>query len=139
MTKTEFKKRLHEITDVSHIRIQKLLRMIQGAILYFILGFLISHLIDDTIIPDYTPDEDIKTTILLAIIQMALIVIGTFYIKKIANLVPFPFKYTSSFDIHRGDLGMGGTIGLGLIYIHSQKNFMSRLKVIEKIVNKYFE
>ena len=135
---------LDNILRFDSIRILKLLEIFQFSLIGLILGYINGHLINKYILIEYKSSNYINKKYprkiwnrnpilwLHLIWDAFVIVISTYYLKKISALFPFIFdnynpKYVSSL---KNENILGFTIGLGFIYMRLLDNFQGRINLL---------
>ena len=140
---------LDNILRFDSIRILKLLEIFQFSLIGLILGYINGHLINKYILIEYKSSNYINKKYprkiwnrnpilwLHLIWDAFVVVISTYYLKKISTIFPFILsnindKYVSSL---KGENMIGFTIGLGFIYMRLLDNFQSRINLLMGRVN----
>ena len=130
------------------IRIFKLLEIFYYTIISFILTYVFTTLINnDNIIPyvfkTYENDKESNITLIKDIfIDLMILVIFIYYLKKLLSCIPFIFaplnkNYKPSF---KGEIYVGIGIGSSIVLYNSLYNTIkSKLKVLNKRVNKVID
>lgn len=138
------KKDFSSILRIDKIRTMKLLEMCQFAVIGLILGSLNGLFISKYVIIKYNEDNYInekyprkhgnRNPLLWfhLIIDMCIITITTYFLKKLALIIPFFFgfldkKYISGL---KNEGVTGFTVGLGFVYLRVLVNFQSRLSLL---------
>lgn len=125
------RERINKLIDMSHIRCQKLLEISQYVIIYFIIGLFAGIFLEKL----FPKDDDIsvktKSTFLLfllILIQSITYAIISFYIYKIARIVPFLFHYTKDYiPSLKNESIFGGTVALSIIFYSMQTSLIKRI------------
>ena len=129
-----FKEKLKNIFTFDLIRLQKLLEISQSMILGLVCGFYMGYLIDH-LFPVYVESEN-KSNIKLfmeVMLQMIVLGIGAYYIKKILRLIPFLFKLSSDYVPSLKKEGLLGlNVGMGLIFVSNQTNLREKLVALRE-------
>ena len=126
-----FNEKLNKLTDTSSIRIQKLLEMTQYIVVYFFIGIIIGLLLEK-IFP-YDDETSVKNRtiyelFILILIQAIVFGLSSFYIHKVAKLVPFIFHYDTNYiPNYKGEAGSGGGVALALIMYGIQASMIKRI------------
>lgn len=123
--------RFDKLTDTSAIRIQKLLEIAQYAIIYLVIGLILGIFLE-FIFPKDNPESVKQRSTLdlcfLVAIQVIAVAIVSFYITKIALLIPFLFRFTDDYiPGYKDEFRIGGGIALALVFISSQPSLIVRL------------
>tara|TARA_B100001093_G_C26828291_1_gene1015010 strand:+ start:295 stop:726 length:432 start_codon:yes stop_codon:yes gene_type:complete len=137
-------KTLENIFRIDSIRIMKILEMCQFSIIGFGLGYLNGKFINEHILIDFKEENYINKEYpkeignhnpklwLHLFFDIIVIVVTTYYLKKITRLIPFIF---SSFEPKykpglKSEGLVGFTIGLGFIYLRVLDNFINRMNIL---------
>ena len=137
-------KKLESLLRFDEIRLLKLIEMCQFAVIGIILGSLNGMFISRYVIIPYDEKKYVtkeyprtkgnRNPLLWfhLIIDICVITITTYYLKKIATVIPFAFgflnkKYVSGMK-NEGVIGF--TVGLGFVYLRILVNFQSRLNLL---------
>ena len=129
MTNFVNNKNLERLVRLDKIRLLKLLEILQFSIISFSLGLFIGNYIND-LFPKFDARQN-KYTILL---EMSVLIIVSYYIKKLASIVPFccgsfSKKYVPSLH-NENSIGM--TMGLTFVFITTQTNLKNKIKYLTK-------
>ena len=120
MSNPTFEQSLLSIFDFSIIRIQQILEIIQYTGLYFFLGLCMVISSEKLFQKEYAFTASLRSTSSLLLVtcsQMTFDVITIFYIHKIANLVPFLFRFTPSYiNSFEKESLIGGAVALALTF-----------------------
>ncbi|ARF09077.1 hypothetical protein Catovirus_2_26 [Catovirus CTV1] len=123
--------RWDKLADVSAIRVQKLLEISQYAIIYLFVGLVFGIFLEFIFPKDNIETVKQKSTaelVFLVSIQVITIAIVSFYIHKIALLVPFLFKFTDDYiPGYKDEYKVGGGIALAIVFISSQPSLIVRM------------
>lgn len=119
----------------NEIRLMELLESIQYGFAYLITGFSFGVGLDYAM-PHY--NENIKTgpLFLEILIQSLLMIIGTFYLRKLVKIMPFLF--TVSFGgakakyIPYQSEEYGGEVMIALVFLGAQFNFIKKLDLLSR-------
>lgn len=128
----DFQTQLSKVFDFSFIRAQKLLETVQFAAIYMMFGMAIGITLEKVF-----PKENTKTLdnmpswklYGLFLLRMSIIVIASFYIKKIGNLIPFMFHVT---DDYISGYKLGGSLMLTFSLYKTQPSFVGMIDQIAK-------
>ena len=137
-------KKLESLLRFDEIRFLKLIEMCQFAVIGIILGTLNGMFISRYIIIPYDEKKYItekyprkkgnRNPLLWfhLITDICVITITTYYLKKVASVLPFIFgfinkKYVSGM---KNEGVVGFTVGLGFVYLRILVNFQSRLNLL---------
>jgi len=137
-----FKKQLNSLLKFDSIRILKLLEMIQYSIIGFILTLLIGNIINDIFFYEY--DVQTLTTIQLInyiLIELIIIVILVYYIRKIVLIFPFFFmninkKYIPS---KKNEASIGYIVGTGIILTQTITKLNEKITELDKRFKNYLK
>lgn len=114
------------------VRASKLLEISQYSIVLFFLGFYAGSFIDN-VLPKY--DEKMSDLELFRdlILQLVMISVSAYYIKKITALIPFMFSLTSSYvPSKKGEAAFGGALAMAIIFVSVQKNFIKKIGLLHE-------
>jgi hypothetical protein len=118
------------------VRIMELLESIQYGVLYLITGFATGVTLDYAFPPF---NEQIRTGTLFAevALQCLLLVILTYYLRKIVKIVPFLFvidftgKGRSTYKPYQAE-EYGGEIMIALVFLGAQFNLIKKLDLLSR-------
>lgn len=140
----KFQDKFIDIFTFDSIRLLKLLEFSQYGILGFTLGFLLGDFMNDYLLVEYKEsnyvDETYKRKVynknpklwLHIFWDVSMIVIATYYIKKLSDLFPFLFSFINKKYIvgRKGEDIIGFTLGLGFIYTRILNNFVQKMNLL---------
>tara|TARA_B100000674_G_C37914572_1_gene950224 strand:+ start:276 stop:1202 length:927 start_codon:yes stop_codon:yes gene_type:complete len=128
---------------ISHdsARFHKLLQIAQSSILFFVVSASISSYIDH-LFKNYDPEKNNKDIFLEVILQIIVISITMFYVRKVVKLVPYIFSDNSSYmgnkETNRIDLYHGELIMVIVIFA-TQSNLIHKIQhLTNEFKQKYF-
>lgn len=114
-----FNKNLMSLTEISHIRFQKILQMAQGVLVVSVLALVMGSLINKYSFPLNVNDPTI-IIFLKSMFEILVVVIFIYYIRKFTMLIPFLFKYTKDYNPYHvskdGESLIGKTIAFAVIF-----------------------
>lgn len=123
--------RWNKLTDSSSIRIQKILEISQYAIIYLFVGLIMGIFLEYLFPKDNSMTVKERSTIeliFLVSVQVVSVAIVSFYIHKIALLVPFLFRFTDDYiPGYKDEYKIGGGIALAIVFISSQPSLILRM------------
>lgn len=114
------------------VRISKLLEIIQHGIIVFVLSFYIGSAIDKYFqkADDSWSNQDL---ILSLLAQFSILMIAVYYIRKIAEVIPFFFSLTKEYVSNKkGEVLTGYAVATAIIFVGVQKNFLSKIEILKK-------
>jgi hypothetical protein len=112
------------------VRASKLLEISEFVILTFVMGFYAGSLID-YILPKYDPEVSNFNLVKDVVIQLVLVAVSAYYIKKISAMFPFMFSLTPKYiPSKKGEAAFGGAIAMAIIFISVQKNFIKKIDLL---------
>lgn len=137
-------KQVGNMLVMDKIRIMKLLEMCQFTILGVILGVYSGRFISRFLTFNYKESNYINETypknsnnknpklIFHVIIDLCIITVTLYYLKKTSEIIPFLFSFIDKKYISnlKSEGGTGFTIGIGFVYLRILKNFQSRLNLL---------
>jgi hypothetical protein len=134
------RERSEKLLLTNEIRLMELLESIQYGFAYMIVGFGFGVGLDYTM-PHY--NEDTKTGILFleVLVQSLLMIVGTFYLRKLVKIMPFLF--TVSFAggrvkyIPYQSEEYGGEVMIALVFLGAQFNFIKKLDLLSRRFYKW--
>lgn len=125
---------LEKLLRFDLIRVSKLLEISEYVVVTFVMGFYTGSFID-YMMPKFDPEMSDFNLIKDIVLQMILIAISTYYIKKISALIPFVFSLSPKYiPSKKGEAQFGAAIGMTIVFISVQKNF---IKKIDLLYNRY--
>jgi len=113
------------------VRISKLLEMIQDGIIIFILAFYLGSAIDRLC---GVADEKMSNTELWGyiILQLVINIVAIYYVRKIAEVIPFMLSLTSSYISNKkGEVDAASGFVSSIIFVSIQKNFGAKLGLLK--------
>lgn len=123
----------------NEIRIMELLESIQYGVAYLAIGFGAGVALDYAM-PSY--NEDVKSSILFleVAIQSLLLIIVTFYLRKLIKIIPFLFSinFTGSgkYKPYQSE-EYGGEVMIALVLLGAQFNFIKKLDLLSRRFYKW--
>ncbi len=122
-----FLEKLSSIFEFSTIRLQKILHMGQIAFFGLILSITSAPILNKFSF-ELEEKEETYIIFLKLALEMIMLVIVLYYIRKITKLVPFLFQFTKEYNPVRkssdGESLVGNTIAMAIVYA----NFLTKLK-----------
>jgi hypothetical protein len=130
------KTRTQKLFLTNEVRVMELLENIQYGILYLVLGFAIGVTLDYSF-PTF--NEQTKTSILFleVALQSSLLIVLTFYLRKIVKIVPFLFvidfsgQGKSTFRPYEASEYSGEVI-IALVFLGAQFNLIKKLDLLSR-------
>ena len=122
-----FLEKLNSIFEFSLIRLEKLLHMAQISFFGLILSITSAPILNKY---SFKLDENEETYIIFLklSLEMVLLIIVLYYIRKLTKLVPFLFHFSNEYNPIRkssdGEALVGNTVAMAIVYA----NFLSNLK-----------
>ena len=131
-----YKDLLTNIFEFDAVRINKLLHMGQDAVITAIMCFFIGIGING--LYPISENEKVGMTIVLGCMQMVVVIIGVYYVRKLTRLIPFFLRFSSKYNpFHKSKDGeglVGATIAMGLLLMSTQSNMKDRIKKLKGLV-----
>ena len=131
-----YKDLVSNLLEFNNIRIQKLLHMSQNAVITAIFSFMVGISIDKLF--DIKEKESNNELVLKGLIQLIIIIIGVYYLRKLTKFIPFLLRFTESYNpFHKSKDGenlMGSTIAIVIFFVSTQKNLQERIDILMKKV-----
>ena len=133
---------LKRFTRVDTIRVLKILELCQFVVFGVFVGMLaakfihtylsITYVETNYVTEDYPEKEGGNNNPILylhILYDLFLVTISTYYLRKLAQLIPFIFAFTSKDYVPnlKGEGSTGLIIGLGFVYIRGLSNLQKRL------------
>ena len=129
-----FNNRLKKLISIDNIRLFKIFELIQYTVILYLLVIIVSYFLDNYII-SYDKNENIWMLLLSSLIDMIIIIVAIFYLRKIALLVPsiphllYPkFKGNTTFDY-------SFQIAIGVVFIEFLPPFINKIKRIVELLH----
>lgn len=129
----ERKDSIESLLRVDTIRASKLLEQIQFAVIVFIIAFFVGSY-TDKLFPIKKDIESITDFELYKdlLLQLCLIVISSYYITKLVNIIPFFFKFSDKYiPSAHGESMAGANLAMAIIFVGVQKNFQTRITILK--------
>ena len=127
--KEQFENGLSRLIRFDSIRANKLYELSYYSIIAVIIGFYVASLIN-LIFPK--PD-DTKNTLAIfieVVLQVLCIVIGSYYIKHLAKLIPF-FPFGDQYEIDKkNESNIGIALGLSILFINTQLGLNKKIIIL---------
>ena len=128
-----FNEELNSFFEISHIRIQKMLHMFQNAILTIIISIYVGGLVNKPF-PELVKSRSHSMIILEVSMQIMLVILAIYYIRKITKLIPFIFNYNASYNQYHlskdGEGLIGATIAFALAFFSTQTKIRDKIGYI---------
>jgi hypothetical protein len=130
------KTRTQKLLLTNEVRVMELLESIQYGVLYLITGFALGVTLDYSF-PNY--NEQTKTSVLFAevALQCLLLIVLTFYLRKLVKIVPFLFvidfsgQGKSTFRPYEA-AEYGGEVIIALVLLGAQFNLIKKLDLLSR-------
>ena len=130
------KTRTQKLLLTNEVRVMELLESIQYGVLYLVTGFALGVTLDYSF-PNY--NEQTKTSVLFAevALQCLLLIVLTFYLRKIVKIVPFLFviDFTGSGKTSYRPYEAaeyGGEVIIALVLLGAQFNLIKKLDLLSR-------
>ena len=138
--------RTQKLLNFNEIRVMELLEIVQYGLGYMGLAFIIGVSLD-YLFPRFDEEQDTHQVLIEIILQIILLLIGAFYIRKIVKIMPFLFVV--NFDID-GDgripkyrpyesTEFEGELMMGLVFVASQRNLLNKIDLISTRLYAYLK
>jgi hypothetical protein len=138
--------RTQKLFNFNEVRIMELLENVQYGLGYMGLAFIIGVSLD-YVFPKYDEEQDTRQVILEIALQIVLLIVGAFYIRKIVKIMPFLFVI--NFDID-GDgripkyrpyesTEFEGELMMGLVFVASQRNLLNKIDLVSERLYAYLK
>lgn len=122
--------RIKSVFIFDKIRILKLMEMIQYSSLYIIIGSPLAY-VNNIIFPPLDETKSKAKIIIEIFLQLLLMAIFFYYLKKIVKAFPYIFSFFSKTYIpYRTDEYLGYAIGAYSLFIYLQKNLFDKINYI---------
>lgn len=128
----KFNQKIETLTRMDTVRISKLLEITQYAFLTFIFAFFIGGYLDKLF---YVRDKDTKTYILIrdVALQLFLIIIIAYYIRKLVLIFPFMFSISKDYiPSAKGEAQNGIALALAIIFLTVQPHFQANIDELKR-------
>lgn len=123
------------------IRLMELLESIQYGILYLVLGFALGVALDYSM-PTFQEDTKTSTLFLEVAVQSLLLIIMTFYLRKLVKIVPFLFMIDVSgsgktkYKPYEAE-EYGGEVMIAIVFLGAQFNLIKKLDLLSRRFYKW--
>lgn len=132
-----YKDLMGSLTEVSMIRFQKILHMSQDAVITSVFCFFAGLGIDNLF--DGKNNENLLVASLKGMLQLIVVIIAVYYIRKLTKFIPFLLRITKEYNpFHKSKDGeglVGATIAMGLLLMSTQTNLKKRIKQLVDAMN----
>tara|TARA_Y100000590_G_scaffold456874_1_gene608325 strand:- start:807 stop:1247 length:441 start_codon:yes stop_codon:yes gene_type:complete len=126
-----FIERLTSLFSIDEIRLQKIFHMAQITFLGLFISLFIAPYFDKYSF-EFNKNENFISLFLKASIELIILVIILYYVRKITKILPFLFNFSKKYDeFHQssdGEALVGNTVAMAIVFM----NFVGKLK--KKIV-----
>jgi hypothetical protein len=113
------------------VRLSKLLEIVQFGLVIFVIAFYVGSFIDN-LFPDVTEKTPNSILIRDLALQMSLLLIAAYYIRKIGEIVPFLFSLTKDYKPSlKGEAAFGGAIAMTIIFAGVQRKFLDKITLLK--------
>jgi hypothetical protein len=125
----------------SDVRVMELLESIQFGIAYLVVGFAVGVILDYSF-PNYNEDIKTRTLFFEVALQCLLLIIMTFYLRKLVKIMPFLFviDFTgtgkTSYKPYQAE-EYGGEIMIALVFLGAQFNLIKKLDLLSRRFYKW--
>ena len=135
-----FRQRWKRLLRIDSIRGWKLFEILYYTLLSYIIGYVMGVFTNKL----FEYKENLSTTLLFFYIMYQSIVMVIIYyaVRKVIQLIPFVFNFSSSYiSSLKGESILGADIGLSFIFTFTQKNLMKNMKLYLKRIklDKYIK
>jgi len=125
-----YKDLVSSLLQFDMIRLQKLLHVSQNAVITAVFCFFVGVKINGLF--DKTEEETLTKVVLLGCLQMVVIILSVYYVRKLTKFIPFLLRITDSYDpFHKsvdGEGLVGSAIAMSLLLMSTQSNMRDRIK-----------
>lgn len=132
-----YKDLMGSLTEVSMIRLQKILHMSQDAVITSVFCFFAGLGIDNLF--DGKTNENLLVASLKGMLQLIVVIVAVYYIRKLTKFIPFLLRITKEYNpFHKSKDGeglVGATIAMGLLLMSTQTNLKKRIKQLVDAMN----
>jgi len=143
--KQHYSNQLTRFIRFDSIRILKILELCQFVIFGVFMGmffakfihtYLAVYFVEENYVTEEYPEIDggnrNPILILHILYDLFLVAISTYYLRKLAQLVPFVFSFVNKNYIpnKKGEGTAGLIVGLGMVYMRGLSNFQKRLDLL---------
>ena len=131
-----FFQRVSSILEVSNIRFQKILHIAQLAFFALVLSLIVAPLYNYIIFP-LNKEEDYWKIFTKLSIEVCILVILLYYVRKITLILPFLFQYSKDYDPEHkssdGESLIGNTIAMAIVFATVQTKLKDKVKYLTNI------
>lgn len=128
----ERSKSFERLVRFDSIRASKLLEMVQNGVIIFFLAFFVGSFIDKQF---KSADESMSNSELVMniILQFVVIIVAAYYIRKIAEAIPFMLSVSDDYVSNmKGESAGASAFACSLIFVSVQHNFGSKLNLLKQ-------
>jgi hypothetical protein len=125
----------------NEIRVMELLESIQFGVAYLVVGFAVGVGLDYSF-PAYNEDVRTRTLFLEVCLQCLLLIVFTFYLRKLVKIMPFLFviDFTgtgkSTYKPYQAE-EYGGEVMIALVFLGAQFNLIKKLDLLSRRFYKW--
>lgn len=125
----------------NEVRVMELLESIQFGVAYLVVGFSVGVALDYSF-PAYNENVRTSTLFLEICLQCLLLIISTFYLRKLVKIMPFLFMIDftgsgkNSYTPYQVE-EYGGEVMIALVFLGSQFNLIKKLDLLSRRFYKW--
>jgi hypothetical protein len=131
-----FWNRFDQLTAHDKIRFHKIMESTQYCLLYVLVAILFGTIVNN-MFPEFDPEADNEAGTIgyEVFLQVALIAIAIFYIRKVVKLVPYALTFDNDYIPQKSDFTIpeySGEIIIGVVLVATQTKLMDKLKFLSQ-------
>ena len=127
----QYKTNVQRLFRFDLIRASKLLEIVQFGVITFFLAFYIGSWMD-SIFPEVSEKTSNADLVRDLILQLALLLIVAYYIKKIAEVIPFLFSLSKEYKpSYKGEAAFGSAIAMVIMFASVQRKFLDKINLFK--------
>tara|TARA_B100000900_G_scaffold413554_1_gene437840 strand:- start:139 stop:579 length:441 start_codon:yes stop_codon:yes gene_type:complete len=137
--KKHINKRLKSLLEISHIRFQKILEMSQEGVIAVIFSLILATIFNKFSF-DLNVSEDVKIVFLKICIEIILLIVLFYYLRKVLYIFPFLFHYTKEYIPSRpssdGEGLIGKTVSIAIVFGTLLEKLKKKIKYFSSTIVK---
>ena len=137
--KVNYSKKLNSLKRLDMIRVMKLLEFAQYAILATAAALITGPILNKSLFAAPHNKKSTSTLLTEIFIEVGIIGVVIYYIKKIIHIIPFFFQslYHKYIPSYHNEAMIGIAIGIDLVFNHTQTNLIEKINIVTQRYLRY--